>query len=84
MAIFFTVSRSVITASAIDRASVYWRSISCWLGLSSWNEYSTGMDRASSMCRVRLRRSDETSAVVRSKYEAPSSGWGTPPLPSAK
>ena len=31
------------------------RSISCWLGESSWNEYSTGMPIASSVWIVRLR-----------------------------
>ena len=52
------------------------RSISCWLGESSWNEYSTGMPMASSVWIVRLRRVPATSAVVRSKYEPVSSGLG--------
>ena len=49
-------SRNVITLSAIDSASVWRRSISCWLGESSWNEYSTGMPIASSVWIVRLRK----------------------------
>ena len=50
-----TTSRNVMTLSAIVRASVWRRSISCWLGASSWNEYSTGMPMASSVWMVRLR-----------------------------
>ncbi len=65
-----------MTLSAIDSASVWRRSISCWLGLSSWNEYSTGMPMVSSVWIVRLRRSPATSAVVRSKYEPLSRGLG--------
>ncbi len=84
-AIFRTTRRSVMMLSAIDSASLYCRSISCWLGLSSWKEYSTGMPNASSMCSVRRRRSLATSAVVRSKYDARSSGFGSwDGSPSAK
>ena len=79
-----TTSRNVITLSAIVRASVWRRSISCWLGESSWNEYSTGMPIASSVWIVRLRSEPATSAVVRSKYEPLSSGTGRPSSLGAK
>ena len=79
-----TTKRNVITLSAIDSASVWRRSISCWLGESSWNEYSTGMPIASSVWIVRLRSEPETSAVVRSKYEPVSSGVGRPSSPGVK
>ena len=67
MAASRTTSRNVITLSAMVRASVWRRSISCWLGESSWNEYSTGMPIVSSVWMVRLRSVPATSAVVRSK-----------------
>ncbi len=71
-----TTRRNVITLSAMVSASVYRRSISCWLGASSWWLYSTGIPMASSVWMVRWRMSEATSAVVRSKYEAWSRGSG--------
>ena len=56
--------------SAIVSASVWRRSISCWLGESSWKEYSTGMPIVSSVRMVCLRSVPETSVVVRSKKRA--------------
>ena len=74
-AIFFTTWRNEMTLSAIVNASVYRRSISCWLGPSSWWLYSTGMPIASRVTMVCLRRFD-TRSVVRSKNPAWSSGSG--------
>ncbi len=51
----FTVSRYVITLSAMDSASVYRRSISCWDGATSWWTYCTGMPMASRYSTVRFR-----------------------------
>ena len=75
----FTTNRNVITLSAMVRASVWRRSISCWLGASSWNEYSTGMLIVSSVRMVCLRNEPETSVVVRSKKLPSSSGTGSWP-----
>jgi hypothetical protein len=58
----FTTSRNVITLSAIVSASVWRRSISCWLGASSWKLYSTGMLIVSSVRIVCLRKVPATSA----------------------
>ena len=71
-----TISRNVITLSAIVRASVWRRSISCWLGASSWKLYSTGMPIASSVRIVCWRSDPVTSLVVRSKKLASSRGRG--------
>src|SRR5450759_1034034 len=68
-AIFFTTWRNEMTLSAIVHASVYRRSISCWLGPSSGWLYSTGMPIASRVTMVCLRRFD-TRSVVRSKNPA--------------
>ena len=76
----FTTSRNVMTLSAMVSASVWVRSISCWLGESSWNEYSTGMPSVSRARMVCLRREPDTSLVVRSKNEPSSSGIGRLPL----
>ncbi len=75
-----TISRNVITLSAIDRASVWRRSISCWPGASSWKLYSTGMPIASSVRIVCLRSDPVMSFVVRSKKLPSSSGWGSWPF----
>ncbi len=72
----FTTSRKVITLSAIVSASVYRRSISCWLGPSSWKLYSTGIPIASSVMIVCLRRFETMSCWVRSKKPAWSRGTG--------
>ena len=74
-----TISRNVITLSAIVRASVWRRSISCWLGASSWKLYSTGMPIASSVRMVCLRSEPVMSFVVRSKKPPSSSGFGAWP-----
>ena len=74
-----TMRRNVITLSAIVRASVWRRSISCWLGASSWKLYSTGMPMASSVRIVCLRRDPVMSFVVRSKNPPSSSGCGRCP-----
>ena len=74
-----TIRRNVITLSAIDSASVWRRSISCWLGASSWKLYSTGMPIASSVRIVCLRSDPVMSFVVRSKKLASSSGRGRCP-----
>ena len=71
-----TISRNVITLSAIVSASVCRRSISCWLGASSWKLYSTGMPIASSVRMVCLRSEPAMSFVVRSKKLPESSGSG--------
>ncbi len=71
-----TTSRNVITLSAIESASVCRRSISCWLGASSWKLYSTGMPIASSVRIVCLRSEPVMSLVVRSKKLPSSSGCG--------
>jgi len=78
-AISFTIMRNVMMLSAMVRASVWRRSISCWLGASSWNEYSTEMPMASSVRIVSLRSDEATSVVVRSKKLPSSSGTGTSP-----
>ena len=78
-AISRTTKRNVMTASAIVNASVWRRSISCWLGASSWNEYSTGMPIASSVRIVCLRIAPVTSVVVRSKKLPSSNGCGAWP-----
>ncbi len=75
-----TMRRNVITLSAIVKASVWRRSISCWLGASSWKLYSTGIPIASSVRIVCLRSVPVTSLVVRSKKLASSSGWGGTPF----
>ena len=75
----FTTRRNVITLSAIVSASVWRRSISCWLGASSWNEYSTGMLIVSSVRIVCLRSDPATSVVVRSKNPPSSRGTGGNP-----
>ena len=72
----FTTSRNVMTLSAIVSASVWRRSISCWLGESSWKEYSTGMPSVSRVRMVCLRSEPVMSLVVRSKNEPSSSGLG--------
>ena len=53
-----------MTLSAIVSASVWRRSISCWLGASSWKLYSTGMLIVSSVRIVCLRSVPATSFVV--------------------
>ena len=63
----FTTSRSVMMLSAMQSLGIAEIDL-VLLGESSWNEYSTGMPIASLI--VVLRRSLDTSAVVRSKYEA--------------
>ena len=52
----FTTNRNVMMLSAIVSASVWRRSISCWLGASSWKLYSTGMLIVSSVRIVCLRK----------------------------
>ncbi len=66
-AISFTTSRTVITVSAMVMASVYRRSISCWLGASSCWACSTGMPISSRVRTVRWRMSLARSATVSSK-----------------
>ena len=44
-----------MTLSAMVSASLYRRSISCWLGATSWCTYSTGMPIDSRYITVRLR-----------------------------
>ena len=73
------MSRNVITLSAIVSASVCRRSISCWLGASSWKLYSTGIPIASNVRIVCLRSEPVMSFVVRSKKLASSSGSGRRP-----
>ena len=74
-----------MTLSAMVSASVWRRSISCWLGESSWKEYSTGMPSVSRVRMVCLRSEPATSVVVRSKNEPSSSGCGGWPFaPGAK
>ncbi len=75
-AISLITRRTVMIVSAIVRASVYRRSISCWLGASSCCAYSTGTPMSSSVSTVRLRKSVARSATVSSKYEPESSGCG--------
>jgi hypothetical protein len=75
----FTTSRKVMMLSAIVSASVWRRSISCWLGASSWKLYSTGMLIVSSVRIVCLRNEPATSVVVRSKKPPSSSGTGVWP-----
>ncbi|CAB4806114.1 unannotated protein [freshwater metagenome] len=65
--------------SAMLSPSLWRRSISCWLGASSWKLYSTGMPMASSVRMVCLRIEPEMSLVVRSKKPASSSGSGAWP-----
>ena len=76
----FTTSRNVMMLSAIVSASVWRRSISCWLGASSWKLYSTGMLIVSSVRMVCLRSVPATSVVVRSKKPPSSSGTGAWPF----
>ena len=75
-----TTSRNVMMLSAIVSASVWRRSISCWLGASSWKLYSTGMLIVSSVRMVCLRNVPATSVVVRSKKPPSSSGTGACPF----
>ena len=75
-AISFTISRVVMTVSAMVRASVYRRSTSCWLGESSCWLYSTGIPMSSRVRTVRRRSSLPRSETVSSKYEPWSSGSG--------
>ena len=75
----FTTMRNVMMLSAMVSASVWRRSISCWLGASSWNEYSTGMPIVSSVRMVCLRSEPDRSVVVRSKKPPSSRGTGAVP-----
>ena len=50
-----TTTRNVIRLSAVDSASAYRRSISCWPGAPSWWENSTEMPICSSIV-IALRR----------------------------
>ena len=52
--------RKVITLSAMDSASAYLRSISCWPGAPSWWEYSTEMPIASRVVMAVRRKSCPT------------------------
>ena len=80
-----TTRRKVMMLSAMVSASVWRRSISCWLGESSWKLYSTGMLIVSSVRMVSLRSVPATSVVVRSKKLPSSSGvGGTPGCGGAK
>jgi hypothetical protein len=69
-----TTRRKVITLSAMVSASVWRRSISCWLGASSWKLYSTGMPSCSSCADRLLAQVAGASLVVRSKKLPSSSG----------
>src|SRR5947207_1818806 len=51
-------------SSAILIASAYRMSISCWLGPTSWWEYSTSMPSFSSASTVSRRTSEPASSVV--------------------
>ncbi len=66
-AISFTTTRTSITVSAIVMASVYRRSISCWLGASSCWLYSTGMPISSSMSTVSRRSAVASLLPINSK-----------------
>ena len=57
----FTVSRNVVIASAIDSASVCFRSISCWDAPTSWCEALTGIPICS---RYWIVGAAEVAAVV--------------------
>ena len=78
-AISLTTMRKVMTPSAMVSASVWRRSISCWLGASSWKLYSTGMPIDSSVRIVSLRNELAMSVLVRSKNPPSSSGTGRDP-----
>lgn len=53
----FMTSRKVMTLSAVDSASAYRRSISCWPGAPSWWENSTEMPIDSSIVIAWRRKS---------------------------
>jgi hypothetical protein len=56
-----------MTLSAVDSASAYRRSISCWPGPPSWWENSTEMPIASSIVIASRRKSEPMLCAVWSK-----------------
>ncbi len=66
-AISLTIHLWVWSASAMRSASWYFKSISCWLGPTSWCMYSTGIFIASSAKTVASRRSSPMSTGTMSK-----------------
>ena len=71
--------RKVITLSAVESASAYRRSISCWPGPPSWWLNSTEMPIASSIVIASRRKSEPLDWAVWSKNPLRSTGTGSTP-----
>ncbi|SKV32118.1 Uncharacterised protein [Mycobacteroides abscessus subsp. abscessus] len=74
-----TTLRKVITLSAMERASAYRKSISCWPGAPSWWLNSTEMPMDSSASIACRRKLGAASCTAWSKYPASSAGMGAVP-----
>ena len=71
--------RKVMMLSAVESASAYRRSISCWPGPPSWWLNSTEMPIDSSIVIASRRKSEPLDCAVWSKKPLRSTGTGSTP-----